>query len=210
MTDKFLWVERYAPKGISDCILPTDIKTAFASYVESGEFPNLILAGPAGVGKTSLLITYFTGWLQDDYIPPVCDERLVKIEDVKILLCDTENSENYPTLHSSSIFSTEILILCFSLNNIDSFKDVYSIWYPEITKNCPNTPIILVGTKSDLRDNIEDNLGCVITSEEGQKMADDVGAVKYLECSSLLEKGVKCVINAAVYICKHNQDNQFS
>lgn len=54
MTDKFLWVERYAPKGISDCILPTDIKTAFASYVESGEFPNLILAGPAGVGKTSL------------------------------------------------------------------------------------------------------------------------------------------------------------
>ena len=54
MSDKFLWVESYAPKGIDDCILPADIKAAFKSYAESGEFPNLILAGPAGVGKTSL------------------------------------------------------------------------------------------------------------------------------------------------------------
>ena len=54
MTEKFLWVEQYAPKGIEDCILPADIKSAFAGYAESGEFPNLILAGPAGVGKTSL------------------------------------------------------------------------------------------------------------------------------------------------------------
>ena len=54
MTDKFLWVEQYAPKGIDDCILPADIKTAFQGYADAGEFPNLILAGPAGVGKTSL------------------------------------------------------------------------------------------------------------------------------------------------------------
>ena len=54
MTEKFLWVEQYAPKGIDDCILPADIKSAFAGYVEAGEFPNLILAGPAGVDKTSL------------------------------------------------------------------------------------------------------------------------------------------------------------
>ena len=51
---KFLWVESYAPTTIADCILPTDIKSAFTGYVTEGEFPNLILAGPAGVGKTSV------------------------------------------------------------------------------------------------------------------------------------------------------------
>ena len=54
MTEKYLWVESHAPQTIADCILPADIKAAFKSYVETQEFPNLILAGPAGVGKTSL------------------------------------------------------------------------------------------------------------------------------------------------------------
>jgi len=55
MSDKkFLWVEHYSPSTISDCILPKQIRDAFNGYVEEGEFPNLILAGPAGVGKTSV------------------------------------------------------------------------------------------------------------------------------------------------------------
>ena len=54
MTDKFLWVESYAPETVADCILPDNIKTSFEEFVSSGEFPNLILAGPAGVGKTSV------------------------------------------------------------------------------------------------------------------------------------------------------------
>ena len=55
MTDtKFLYVEKYAPETVADCILPTQIKAAFGQYVKEGEFPNLILAGPAGVGKTSV------------------------------------------------------------------------------------------------------------------------------------------------------------
>ena len=59
MSDKkFLWVEAYAPETISECILPKQIKDAFNAYVEEGEFPNLILAGPAGVGKTSLANLY--------------------------------------------------------------------------------------------------------------------------------------------------------
>ena len=51
---KYLWVENYSPKQVKDCILPQSIKETFLHYVKEQEFPNLILAGPAGVGKTSL------------------------------------------------------------------------------------------------------------------------------------------------------------
>ena len=50
----YLWCEAHAPSGVGECILPDSIKTNFLTYVEERTFPNLILAGPAGVGKTSL------------------------------------------------------------------------------------------------------------------------------------------------------------
>ena len=51
---KYLWVEGYAPESVQDCILPSHVKDTFQEYVNEKSFPNLILAGPAGVGKTSL------------------------------------------------------------------------------------------------------------------------------------------------------------
>jgi len=52
--DEFLWVEKYRPKTIEDCILPTSVKETFASFLEQGEIPNLLLSGTAGVGKTTV------------------------------------------------------------------------------------------------------------------------------------------------------------
>ena len=53
-SEKYLWVEGYAPEKVQDCILPSNVKETFNEYVKEKTFPNLILAGPAGVGKTSL------------------------------------------------------------------------------------------------------------------------------------------------------------
>ena len=49
-----LWVEKYRPQNISECILPDSIKTTFQDMVESGEPQNLLLSGGAGVGKTTI------------------------------------------------------------------------------------------------------------------------------------------------------------
>lgn len=55
MNDKlFLWVEKYRPKTIEDCILPESTKEIFQGFLEQSEIPNLLLAGTAGVGKTTV------------------------------------------------------------------------------------------------------------------------------------------------------------
>lgn len=54
MEDHFLWVEKYRPKTINDTILPADLKAIFQKFVDNKNIPNLILAGSAGVGKTTV------------------------------------------------------------------------------------------------------------------------------------------------------------
>ena len=54
MRDEFLWVEKYRPKTIEECILPENIKKTFRDFLNTGEVPNLLLSGPAGCGKTTV------------------------------------------------------------------------------------------------------------------------------------------------------------
>jgi DNA polymerase III delta prime subunit len=54
MRDEFLWVEKYRPKTIEECILPEQTKKTFLDFLDKGEVPNLLLSGPAGCGKTTV------------------------------------------------------------------------------------------------------------------------------------------------------------
>ena len=54
MNNEFLFVEKYRPQKIDDCILPSDLHATFKDIVETGEIPNLMLNGTAGCGKTTV------------------------------------------------------------------------------------------------------------------------------------------------------------
>lgn len=74
MSKDFLWVEKYRPKKIEDCILPSDIKNTFLDFVSRGEVPNLLLAGPAGCGKTTVAKALCEELAVDYYIINGSDE----------------------------------------------------------------------------------------------------------------------------------------
>jgi DNA polymerase III delta prime subunit len=53
-TDEYLWVEKYRPQKIDECVLPAELKKTFNEMVQGGQLPNLLLAGSAGLGKTTV------------------------------------------------------------------------------------------------------------------------------------------------------------
>jgi GTPase SAR1 family protein len=87
-------------------------------------------------------------------------------------------------------------LLLFSLIDPASFENVRTRWVPEIRQHCPDTLFVLVGTKTDLRSDsdtmqaLADKRLAAITTEQGQEMSREVGAVMYREISSLQMVGV--------------------
>jgi len=89
--------------------------------------------------------------------------------------------------------------------NPSSFENVRAKWHPEVTHHCtPNTPLILVGTKIDLREDssmiekLAAKKQTPISYEQGLQMLKEIGGVKYMECSAYTQNGLKAVFDEAI------------
>ncbi|CDM31904.1 Small GTPase superfamily [Penicillium roqueforti FM164] len=83
-------------------------------------------------------------------------------------------------------------MLCFSVDSPDSFENVASKWIAEINENCPGVPVVLTALKCDLRkdEDMNDNPN-TISFDQGLAKAKEIGAVKYLECSAVQNRGIR-------------------
>merc|ERR1712018_149641 len=118
------------------------------------------IVGDGAVGKTSLLIVYSSGaYNGDEYIPTVFDNyqttEMVDKKPITLLLWDTAGQADYDRLRPLAYPQTDVFIICFSVDNPASFNNVLEKWHPEVMHYCPDVPIILAGTKIDLRDDKE-------------------------------------------------------
>jgi len=82
--EQYLFVEKYRPKKVADCILPKDIKNIFQEYVNSGNIPNLLLTGSPGVGKTTIAKAMCEEIKCDCLVINGSDERGIEVLRTKI------------------------------------------------------------------------------------------------------------------------------
>ncbi|CAG8699347.1 10703_t:CDS:2, partial [Acaulospora colombiana] len=101
---------------------------------------------------------------------------------------------------------TQVILICFAINRRDTLANVQDKWFPEIAavSTFPQIPVILVGCKKDLRElaldipaSVSDEL---ISEEEANRMARNIGAIKYMECSAKTGEGVNLVFDEAARV----------
>ena len=167
-----------------------------------------VAIGDGAVGKTSLLISFSSNSFPEDYVPTVFDNYnanvMWKQKTISMGLWDTAGQEDYDRLRPLSYPDTDIFIVCYSIVNPSSYTNVKSKWIPEIRHHCPETPVVLIGTKLDLRENVDtlkrlkERDQAPITYDLGVKLQKEIGAVAFAECSALTQKGLKDAFNLAI------------
>lgn len=124
---------------------------------------------------------------------------------------DLAGQEDYETLRPLSYNCADIFLVAFSLVRPTSLENVSLQWIPEVRHYCPDTPLILVGTQKDLRDNNHNNNyndynthnnynnhnNSEVTTLQGQELARQIRAIEYIECSALTGENLKEVFDAA-------------
>lgn len=160
------------------------------------------------VGKSCLLVSYIIKAFPDQTVPTTFDNfsanEIVDGNPVRLQLWDTAGMDEYGRLRPLSYPETDVFLICFSTVDSESFELVSEKWLPEVRHFCPNIPIVLVGTKLDLRDDkwtieyLEKIKLTPIIFHRGLAKAEEIGAVKYVECSARTLKGVKTVFEEAI------------
>jgi small GTP-binding protein len=173
-----------------------------------GQDVKIMVVGDGSVGKTCMLISYTTNSFPGEYVPTVFDNytanAIVDGSPINLGLWDTAGSNEYNTLRPLSYPGTDVFIICFSICDPASFESVRTKWYPEVSHFNPKTPIVLVGTKLDLRkcsetiDYLKEQNIEIIPTSQGEKLATEIGAYKYLESSALDQTNLQEVFEEAV------------
>ena len=130
MRDKFLWVEKYRPKTIEDCILPENIKKTFRDFLNKGEVPNLLLAGPAGCGKTTVAKALCAELGVDVYVINGSDEG-------RFLDTVRNNAKNFAsTVSLSSEAKHKVIIIDEADNTGNDVQLLLRAFIEEFAGNC--------------------------------------------------------------------------
>ncbi|OIW21006.1 hypothetical protein TanjilG_27351 [Lupinus angustifolius] len=183
--------------------------------MSTARFIKCVTVGDGAVGKTCMLISYTSNTFPTDYVPTVFDNFSANVvvdgSTVNLGLWDTAGQEDYNRLRPLSYRGADVFLLAFSLLSKASYENISKKWIPELRHYAPTVPIVLVGTKLDLREERQyliDHPGAtpittaqaIIKSWQGEELKKAIGAAVYLECSSKTQQNVKAVFDAAIKV----------
>ena len=130
MKRDFLWVEKYRPKTIEDCILPENIKKTFRDFLNTGEIPNMLLAGPPGIGKTTVAKALCNELGVDFYVINGSDEG-------RFLDTVRNNAKNFAsTVSLSSEAKHKVIIIDEADNTGNDVQLLLRAFIEEFANNC--------------------------------------------------------------------------
>jgi len=126
----FIWVEKYRPKTIEECILPENIKKTFRDFLNTGEIPNMLLAGPPGVGKTTVAKALCNELGADFYVINGSDEG-------RFLDTVRNNAKNFAsTVSLSSEAKHKVIIIDEADNTGNDVQLLLRAFIEEFANNC--------------------------------------------------------------------------
>ena len=126
----FIWVEKYRPQTIEDCILPDNIKKTFKDFLNTGEIPNMLLAGPPGVGKTTVAKALCNELGADFYVINGSDEG-------RFLDTVRNNAKNFAsTVSLSSEAKHKVVIIDEADNTGNDVQLLLRAFIEEFAGNC--------------------------------------------------------------------------
>ena len=126
----FIWVEKYRPKTIDECILPDSIKKTFSDFLNKGEIPNMLLSGPPGVGKTTVAKALCNQLGVDYYVINGSDEG-------RFLDTVRNNAKNFAsTVSLSSDARHKIIIIDEADNTTSDVQLLLRASIEEFSNNC--------------------------------------------------------------------------
>ena len=126
----FIWVEKYRPKTIEECILPESIKKTFQDFVTAGEIPNMLLSGPPGIGKTTVAKALCNELGADYYVINGSDEG-------RFLDTVRTNAKNFAsTVSLTSQSKHKVIIIDEADNTTSDVQLLLRASIEEFSKNC--------------------------------------------------------------------------
>ncbi|CAO3588482.1 unnamed protein product [Absidia cylindrospora] len=145
---------------------------------------------------TSLVASFDRGLFPVRFVPTVYEDFdstiQVDYRPVDVKIWDTAGREEYDQFRTPVYPDTNVVCLCYAVNNLTSLEQIQERWVPEVRHHCPGALLLLVGLKKDLREKpgLGENDQSVVSVEQAFSVAQKIKAYKHWECSAKTDDGV--------------------
>jgi small GTP-binding protein len=166
----------------------------------------IVVIGDHNVGKSTLIHSYFTHNFSDAQIPSIRERYTFQDHSTEtpkqVEIIDTLGMKVFEHDRQRAYAQADVIVLCFSVANPDSFKNVSKVWWKEIKRYARKVPVILVGNKADKYE-VEDSQEreCLIMPDRAKRLKGSLDFYKYISCSARKNYNIHKVFQVALEAC---------